>query len=63
MVILVDDELLRTSSGCADPAVSLTLYIVSLNITVILLADVAMIIIDKHSVDASTYKYNNHICN
>ena len=31
----VDDGLLRTSIGCAGPAFSLTLYVVSLNITVI----------------------------
>ena len=52
MVILDDDELLRTSTGCITPAFSLTLYIVSLNITVILLADVAMIIINTQLMPA-----------
>ena len=34
-VIFMDDGLLRTSTGCASPALSLRLYIVWLNITVI----------------------------
>jgi len=33
-VISVDDELLRTSTGCAGPASSLTLYVDWLNLTV-----------------------------
>ena len=34
-VKVIDAGLLRTSTGCAGPAFSLTLYVVSLNITVI----------------------------
>ena len=33
-IIVIDDGLLRTSTGCAGPAFSITRYIVSLNITV-----------------------------
>ena len=33
--IAVDDGLLRTSTGCTGPSSSLTLYVVSSNVTVI----------------------------